>query len=417
MNRMGKSGFYYGYIVVLAAFFILAVIWGTYSSFGIFFESLLVEFGWTRAMTAGAFSLSSLLFGLFCIVTARLSDRFGPRRVIGACGFILGSGYLLMSQVNTMWQLYLFYGLLIAIGMSAYIAVLSIVARWFVRRRGLMTGVVFSGMGLGTVIFPPLSSRLISTYDWRLSFIVVGIIALVLMVPAAQFLRRDPRQTGQLPYGENKVEQESSGSKVSGFSFQEAIHTRQFWLVCGMYFVFLFSLVTVMVHIVIHATGLGISAVNAANILAIIGALFIAGVNVIGVTGDRLGNKSAFAISFMLMAIAFLWLLPARETWMLYLFAGIFGFAFGGMQVLFSPMVAELFGLRSHSVILATCNFAGAIGAVAGPILAGYIFDLTGSYALAFLICAIIATTGVIATLLLRPGSSKGWENDTRGNA
>lgn len=280
-----------------------------------------------------------------------------------------------------------------------------------------MTGVIFSGMGLGTVIFPPLSSRLISTYDWRLSFIVVGIIALVLMVPAAQFLRRDPRQTGQLPYGEKKVEQESSGSKVSGLSFQEALQTRQFWLVCGMYFVFLFSLVTVMVHIVIHATGLGISAVNAANILAIIGALFIAGVNVIGVTGDRLGNKLAFVISFMLMAIAFLWLLPARETWMLYLFAGIFGFAFGGMQVLFSPMVAELFGLRSHGVILATCNFAGAIGAVAGPILAGYIFDLTGSYALAFLICAIIATIGVIATLLLRPGSSEGGGNDTRGNA
>ena len=408
MNRMGKSGFYYGYIVVLVAFFILAVLWGTYSSFGVFFEPLLSEFGWTRAMTAGAFSLSNLLFGLFCIVTARLCDRFGPRRVIGACGFVLGLGYLLMSQVSTAWQLYLFYGLIIAIGMSVYIAVLSIVARWFVRRRGTMTGIVFSGMGLGTMVLPPLASRLISTYDWRLSFIVVGIIALVVVVLGAQFLRRDPRQIGQLPPGENKVDQESSGSKASGFSFQEALQTRQFWLVCGMYFAFLFCIPTVIVHIVIHATGLGISAVNAANILAIVGALFIVGVNVIGITGDRLGNKLAFVMSFMLMAIAFLWLLPTRETWMFYLFAGIFGFAFGGMQVLFSPMVAELFGLRSHSVILATCNFAGTIGAMAGPILAGLIFDISGSYTLAFLICAIIATIGFVLTLLLRPCSSEG---------
>jgi len=406
MNRTGKTGFYYGYIVVIVAIFILTVIWGTYYSFGVFFESLLVEFGWTRALTAGAASLNTLLFGIFCIVTARLCDRFDPRRVIGACGFILGLGCLLMSRIGALWQLYLFWGVIIPIGMSAYIAVLSIVARWFVRRRGMMTGIVFSGMGLGTVVIPPLASRLISIYNWRISYIIVGTIGLILMVLAAQFLRRDPRQIGQLPYGE--VEQESSVSEARGFSLREAIHTRQFWLVCGMYFVFLFCVPLIMVHIVIHATGMGISAVNAANILAIVGALFIVGVNVMGITGDRLGNKLAFVMSFILMAIAFLWLLPTRETWMLYPFAGIFGFAYGGMQVLFSPIVAELFGLRSHGVILATSNFAGTIGATVSPILAGHIFDTTGSYSLAFLICVIIATVGFILTLLLRPGSSEG---------
>ena len=411
MDRTAKTGFYYGYIVVLVAFLILAVIWGTYYSFGVFFGSLLSEFGWTRAMTAGATSLTNLLFGIFCIVTARLCDRFGPQVVIGVCGFVLGLGYLLMSQVSTIWQLYLFYGVIIAIGMSAYIAVLSIVARWFVRRGGMMTGIVFSGMGLGMVVIPPLASHLISIYDWRPSYIVVGIIALVLMVLAAQFLRRDPRQIGQLPYGE--VEQEGSVSEVRGFSFRESIQTRQFWLVCGMYFIFLFCLVTVIVHIVIHATGLGISAASAANILAIIGGLSIAGMNIMGITGDRLGNKLAFVISFMLMVIAFLWLLPARETWMLYLFASIFGFAYGGIQVLFSPMMAELFGLRSHGVILATSAFGGTIGGAVGPVLAGHIFDISGSYRLAFLICVIIATMGFILTLLLKPAAMKEGENDT----
>ena len=274
----------------------------------------------------------------------------------------------------------------------------------------MMTGVVFSGMGLGAVAIPPLATHLISIYDWRTSYIIVGIISLVLMVLAAQFLKRDPRQMGQLPYGENEVKPESSVSEARGFSVQEAIHTRQFWLVCGMYFIFLCCLLTVTVHIVIHATGLGISAASAANILAIVGVLFIVGVNVMGITGDRLGNKLAFFVSFVLMAIAFLWLLPSRETWMLYLFAGIFGFAYGGMQVLFSPIVAELFGLSSHGVILAMVGFAGAIGAAVGSALAGYIFDITNSYSLAFLICVIIAIVGFVLTLLLRPISSGGGE-------
>lgn len=407
-SRSKKPSFFYGYVIVSACFLMMMVWWGTYNSFGVFFESLLVEFGWTRAMTAGAISLNNVFFGLLSIAIAKLCDMFSPRIVIGACGFALGLGYLLISQVSAIWQLYLYYGVLIAIGMGAYIAILPIVARWFVRRRGMMTGVVFSGMGLGTVIFPPLASRLISIYDWRFSFIIMGIIALVMIILAAQFLKRDPRQVGQVPYGENGIKPESSVLEARGFSFQEAIHARQFWQVCGMYFIFLFCLVIVIVHIVIHATGMGISAANAANILAIAGALSIVGMNIMGMAGDKFGNKLAFVTSFVLMAIAFLWLLLAGETWMFYLFATIFGFAFGGMQVLFSPMVAELFGLSSHGVILATAGFTGAIGAAIGPALAGHIFDITSSYSLAFIMCAIISTVGFILALLLRPLRSEG---------
>jgi len=412
-----KPSFFYGYVIISACFLMMVVWWGTYHSFGVFFESLLVEFGWTRAMTAGAISLNNIFFGLFGIVIAKLCDMVSPRIIIGACGFALGLGYLLISQVSTIWQLYLYYGVLIAIGMGAYIAILPIVTRWFVRRRGLMTGVVFSGMGLGTVIFPPLASRLISIYDWRLSFIVMGIIALVMIVLAAQFLKRDPRQVGQLPYGESEVKLEGSVSEARVFSYHEALHTRQFWQVCGMYFIFLFCLLIVTVHIVIHATGIGISAANAANILAIVGAFSIVGMNIMGMAGDKFGNKLAFVTSFVLMAIAFLWLLLAGETWMFYLFAVVFGFAYGGMQVLFSPMVAELFGLSSHGVILATASFTGAVGAAVGSALAGHIFDITNSYSLAFLICVIIAIVGFVLTLLLRPTVVEEGENDTKRGA
>lgn len=414
MVKDRKSWFFYGYIIVVAAFFIQLLLWGTNNTFGVFFEPMLAEFGWTRAITAGAMSFGNFLFGFFCIASARLCDRFGPRIVIGACGFILGLGYLLMSQIGALWQLYLFRGVVIAAGMSAYIAVLSIVTRWFVRRRGVMTGVVFSGLGLGNMVFPPLASWLISIYDWRTSYAIIGIVTLVLSVAAAQFLRRDPAQMELLPYGEHELKPESSVSEVRWFSLQEAIHTRQFWLICGMYFAFLFCLLAIMVHIVIHAIGLGISAANAANILAIIGVFSIVGINIMGVAGDRFSNKLAFVMSFILMAIAFLWLPLAVETWMFYLFAVIFGFAYGGMQVLFSPIIAELFGLNSHGIILAAAAFAGTIGASIAPVFAGYIFDISGSYQWAFLVCTVLSVTGVILTVLLKPIGGKGGENDQK---
>jgi len=310
-------------------------------------------------------------------------------------------GYLLMSQASTIWQLYLFYGAIIAIGMSAFITILPIVTRWFASRRGLMTGFVFSGVGLGRTVFPPIASRLISLHGWRFSFIIMGAIALVVIVLGAQFLKRDPHQVGQLPYGENEIKPGSPVSKAQGFSLQQALHTRQFWLLCGMYFILLACLLTVSVHIVIHATGMGISAANAANILAIIGAVSIAGMNVMGMACDKFGNESAFVTGFLVMVIAFIWLLISKETWMLYLFAAILGFGWGGIQTLFPPTVAELFGLRSQGVILATAAFVGAIGAATGSVLSGYIFDTTGSYNLAFIICGIIAFIGFILALSL----------------
>ncbi len=396
--------FFYGYVVVIAAFLIMMVMYGTMYTFGVFFEPLLVEFDWTRAITSGAFSMYFILFGLLGILAGRLNDRFGPRMVVVACGFFLGSGYLLMSQISTIWQLYLFYGVIIATGASGgFVPLASTVARWFVKRRGLMTGIVISGTGLGTVVMPPIAARLISSYGWRASYVIVGIMALVLVILAAQFLRRDPSQVGQLPYGEGKPKQENLNLEAKGFSLRRAIHTRQFWMLCGMFSSFNFLLQAIMVHIVIHATGLGISVASAANILAIIGGLSIAGRIIMGSAGDRIGNKAALIICFSLMSIALLWLQLAKEVWMLYLFAAIFGFAYGGKSTLLSPMVAELFGLSSLGVILGVIEFTLAIGGAIGPALAGHIFDITGSYQLAFLVCVAASIVGLILALLFRP--------------
>jgi MFS family permease len=386
------------------------VSWGPYSVFGVFFNPLLTEFGWTRAMTSGAFSLSMVLQGVLGIVMGGLTDRFGPRIVVTLCGVLLGAGYLLMSQVSATWQLYLFYGVMIGVGVSGvWVPLLSTVARWFVKRRSLMTGIVVAGLGIGGFIAPPVISRLIEAYDWRLSYAMQGGVILLFMVIAAQFLRRDPAQMGQLPYGENIGKQTGLKSETSDFSFKEAVCTAQFWLFFIMLFCLGFSAFAVMVHIVPHAIELGISAVSAANILASLNGASVLGNFVLGgIIGDRIGNRKAFIIGFILMSAALFWLVPATEVWLLYLCAIFFGFSIGGMGTSESPLVARLFGLSSHGLIFGVAGLGFTGGAASGPLLSGYIFDLTHSYKVAFQVCAALAVVGLIVSAVLRPTKKMG---------
>ena len=406
-----KPKFFYGYIIVLLTSLIMVVTWGAFYSFGVFFKPVLTEFGWTRTAISVASSLVFLLSGFLGIFTGRLCDRFGPRIVVTVSGLLLASGYLLMSQLSAIWQLYLFYGI-VGIGMSgAYVPAISTVARWFVKRRGLMSGIVIAGIGVGTMVTSPVANWIISSYGWRTSYVVIGVVILALMVSAAQFLRRDPSRMGLVPYGEEVAELENLNLGAGVFSLQRAIRTKQFWMLCLMFPSYEFCVSTILVHIVPHSTDLAISAASAANILAVIGVGSVAGRIMMGGAGDRIGNKQAFTICAILMFITLLWLLVAREVWMLYLFAVVFGFAYGGYGPLIAVISAELFGLSSLGVILGLVTFWITFGAAGGPAVAGGIFDMTSSYQSAFLVCIALSIVAIIIALLLRPIT------DVRGKA
>jgi predicted MFS family arabinose efflux permease len=248
-----------------------------------------------------------------------------------------------------------------------------------------------------------VAAWLISLYEWRLSYIILGIIGLVVVVLASQLLKRDPAQVGQMPYGESKGEGQGLKFEAKAFSLKEALSTRQFWLIFSMALCLGFSIHTILVHIAPHTTDLGFSATTAANILATVGGMSVLGRVVLGGAGDRIGNRQVFIIGFALMAAALFWLLPATEAWALYLFAAVFGFAYGGCVTSQPPLVAELFGLRSHGLILGAITFGLSIGAAIGPLLAGYIFDVANSYHVALLVCAVISVVALILTILLTP--------------
>ena len=393
--------FSYGYIVVSASLVIVTVAEGVLYSFGVFFAPLLSEFGWTRAMTSGALSLSTIVHIPILIVVGGLTDRFGPRLVLSASGFFLGLGYLLMSQTNAIWQLYLFYGVIASIGMGFYwVPIISIIPRWFAKKRGLMMAIVTSGAGIGQLVVPPLANWLISVYGWRKSYLIIGSIAMGVIMLAAQFLKQHPIQIGQLPYDRNTVK-EGNLVERGGLSIRAAIRTRHFWIASMLFLSWGFCLSIVMVHSVIHAIGLGMSPASAANILAIIGGVGIAGRLAFGHLADTIGMKPVLIISMALISISFLCLLTDTEIWMLYLFAAVFGISYGTMEILQSPIIANLFGLSSLSTLMGFNTAIGAIGFVVGPVLGGYIFDVTGSYHIVFIICAAMGMLCIMFSALL----------------
>jgi MFS family permease len=399
----GKQGFFYGYVIVGASLLIMSIMWGGYYAFGVFFKPLLNEFGWTKAITSGAFSLASILNGLLNIATGKLTDKFGPRMVMTVCGLFLGLGFMLMSQIRDIFHLYLFYGIFIGAGMSgSFIPLTSTVARWFLKRRGLMTGIVTAGTGIGALIGPPVASRLIFIYGWRMSYLILGSISLLVVVLSAQLIKRDPKQVGQVPYGENQIEEDRWNLRVEGLSLREAAHASKFWIFCMTGFCYGYCVFAIMVHVIPYAIESGISATRAASILATIGGFAILGKVLLGRVGDIVGSRRTLMLGFILISVALIGLVSTKIGWMLFLIAGLFGFAYGGIAVSHSPLVAELFGLRSHGLIFGVFAVSVSWGAATGPFLTGYLFDVTNSYQMAFLLCAIIGLTGILFAVFLR---------------
>lgn len=398
-----KFRFFYGYIIVAAGFLFMLIAFGAQYSFGVFFKPVLTEFGWTRAETSGAYSLYFLIMGLFNIFAGKLSDRFGPRIAVSAFGICLGLSYLLMSQIHAIWQLYLFFGVLSGIGMGFFVPIVSTVAKWYIRARGLMTGIVVAGIGVGLIVMPPFANNLIANHGWRSSYIIIGFIILGIILIVAKFLKRDPSQVSQYPDDSEQLSVENLHSSIQGIPMQKAILIRQFWMLVVMNFSFNYCIQTAIVHVVPYATDIGFQAVIAATILTTIGVASIAGKIGIGGIYDRIGSKRSFIIASILMIISMVWLNLAQAPWAFYMFAAIFGLGYGGFSSLQSPSVADLFGLKAHGAIFGIIFFSSTIGGAGGPLITGFIFDNYGSYQLGFLICAGFGVLCLAMALLLKP--------------
>ncbi len=412
--KTARPIYFYGYIIAAAGFGTWLIGWGTFTTFGVFFKPVLTEFGWTRADAILGYSVSMVVGAVAGTAMGLLTDKFGPRLVVMVFGSFLGISYLLLSQISSLWQFQLSYALIGAIGLSSLnIPVMASIARWFVKRRGLMTGITQSGVGIGGLVFAPLAGWLILVYGWRSAYFILGIIALAGIIISGFFLSRDPRDRGQLPDGEREVtasdsNRQSLSLQTTGLSLREAIRTTQFWMIIGLYFSFGFCRSTFLGHIAAHVQDLGFSLADGANVLASVTAASIIGRIGVGRLSDIIGNRQAFIISYTATMAVLIWGLITTDLWGLYLFALIFGFGWGGQAILRFTITSEVFGLVSLGSLMGIFGLGEACAASLGSYFAGYFFDVVGNYQPAFIMGIAVSLVGIILARLLKPAVRMG---------
>lgn len=411
MERLSRPRFFYGWIVAACAFGVMFTAYGVQYAFGVFFPAILKEFGWTRASLSGAFSLYTLVYTGCGFLSGRLTDYWGPRRVVALGGLMLGSGLMLLSLTHNRWQLYLFYGLIAGLGMStAYIPCNATVVKWFVRRRGTALGLVGSGASLGIFAIPPLAALLISRYGWHLSYLLFGAATLVLLNIMARFMYRDPEELGLHPDGGSQpinplkpmVGGKTPGPRAVEMDVSDAIRTPAFWCLTASMVAALFTIPIPYVHLVSHAQDLGLPPMVASTFISMIGASALVGNLSLGPASDRIGRKATLGICLFLAVLAFLGFGKAQTASGLYAAAAAFGLYYGAAAISFPAIVGDFFG-REHAGALTGIIFALGGPAVAlGPVVAGWIYDRTGGYYLAFLLSAVVSAAALVILVFAR---------------
>ncbi len=409
MGKANDPKFFYGWLVLLGCFLLSSNI-GFFYNFGVFFKPLQDEFGWGRTLTSTLPAVSTVVYCIAAVVIGWLTDKIGTRKVIIGCSIFVGAGLALSSQAHTLWQMYLFWGGLLAIGTGVvYSLPAATVQRWFVKRRGFVLGIYMSGIGAGTLILSLLCTHLIIDYGWRITFLISGVIAFVVMFIPAFLIYRTPEEKGLKPYGveaspvaEASKQAEPASTEV-GWTLKEALKTRAMWTAWGIHVLASIPLLIVMVHIVPHCMDMGISQMAAAGALGIISAVAIGGRLFMGTMADKLGFNRCVGISLALCAAMMLFLIPIKSVWMIYLFAVIYGIGYGGKSATLPGLVGYLMGMKSLPVLIGVIATAWGVAGAIGPPIAGYIWDTTHSYTIAFAIGAGLYVIGSILGFTVKP--------------
>jgi MFS family permease len=375
---------HYGWVVVAAGFAIMFLTYGVQYAFGLFFTALHAEFGWSRASLAGIFSLYAGTYSFLGLVAGRLTDRWGPRPVVAVGGLLLGAGLGFAGTVRSLGPLYASY-FVAGMGMStAYVPCSSTAVRWFTARRGLAVGLVMAGAGVGVIVGPPLVALLLGAVGWRAAYGVLGVSLLLALGGLSRFLVREPAARGLRPYGGEAVAGEAGAAADAGWPVTRAIRDRAFLALAGVYLTTWIPVFMAPVHLVPLAQDLGLPPVVGATALSALGVGSLAGRLIMGALSDAIGRRPALGISLGLQALSFAGLTLPTGAPSLLAAAAVYGFAYGAVTALMPAIVTDFFGpAHAGSLVGLIFGIAGPTAAL-GPVLGGWIFDVTRSYAWAF---------------------------------
>ena len=407
-----SSLIFYGWYILAASFLLLFFQSGARFSFGIMFKPMMAELGWNRASISSVFFLNMIFFALTLSVAGRLYDRYGPRWVIFISTLLLAAGYMCTSLVRSLWQFHLFYGVLTAIGTggASVPLIAALMSKWFEKRRGLAISLALSGACLGQFILVPVFNRIILTYNWRISYLLIGLIILgVNTILAFTVIKGDPEDLGCKPYGqadaENNTAPIDTGNLVTGekdLNLRQAMKTYSFWLFLAFMFVCGGGDFLVATHLVPFVTDYGVSPTTAANMLALFGLMSLGGILIAGPASDLIGNKIPIAATFVLRLLLYAMIIKYRNPISFYIFAGGFGFTFLITAPLTATLAGRLYGFAHVGLISGFITTIHHLGGGFWAYMGGLLFDKTGSYQLIFVFSAILVVIAMFCTMAVK---------------
>lgn len=403
-SKVTESGprFFYGWFVVAAAFTVTFVGFGSAYTFSAFVESLQIEFAASRGSVSLVFSLAGFLYFGLGIVSGPLADKWGSRRLAVVGTLLIGVGLAASSMARSLTEIYIAYALGIGLGVGcSYVPVVGVVQRWFVRRRGLASGLAVSGIGVGTLLMPPLASFFIDTLGWRTAYLALGAIVTVVGVGMSLLIENNPRDKGVAPDGD-VLRVGSQTMQAEGASVKEAVKSPKFISLYAACLFCSFGAFVPFVHLVPYAADQGIAQSSAVMLLGAIGVGSTAGRFFLGGLADRMGRSVSLLAMFLGMAFAMVIWIFSTDLWALIAFALIYGVFYGGWVAVLPAVVMDCFGGRNVGGIIGTLYTSVAFGTLIGPSAAGFAFDLNRSYTLpiGLSVCGNIIAAGIVAIAL-----------------
>ncbi|KVN32035.1 MFS transporter permease [Burkholderia stagnalis] len=417
MNRPGAPRLFYGWYVVAAAFAVTFVGFGSAYTFSAFVESLQRDFAASRGQISLVFSLAGCLYFGFGVVSGPLADRLGSRPLAVAGMLLTAAGLAAAGAARTLMQVYVAYGLGVGLGVGcAYVPAVGAVQRWFVRRRGFASGLAVAGIGVGTLVMPPLASALIAHVGWRGAYFTLAVLAVLVGAGMSLLIENDPRGRGLLPDGGRAADSPAAGAShdgraahavhaahvPAGATVREAVTSRPFASLYAACLVCSFGVFVPFVHLVPYAVDHGVKPAAAVLLLGAIGVGSTAGRFFLGGLADRFGRRASLLAMFAGMAVALVAWAAAGDFAALAAFALVFGVFYGGWVAVLPAVAMDYFGGRNVSGIIGVLYTSVAFGTLIGPAAAGFIYDAGGGYLVPILASAaanaiafaIVATTG-----------------------
>ncbi len=410
-DRFPKLNLFYGWYVLASSFAVLFFNSGARYSFGVMFKPMIAEFGWGRGSISLAFFLNMALYALSLTVVGRFYDRYGPKWVIVISTVFLSVGYALISIVHSLWQFFVYYGILAALGLGGTsVSLMAVVtSKWFKKWRGAAISLALSGNCFGQFALVPVFTILVSRYGWRVSYLSIGLVMLVVNVTLALLvIRGDPEDLGLRPFGSQDRERTTgegedvpSADNPRDLGLREAMGTPSFWLFLMVMFVCGSGDFLVTTHLIPFVTDHGISPTTAGNMLAWLGLMSLGGILVAGRVSDLIGDKVPIALTFLLRCILFLLILRYRNLVSFYGFALTFGFTLLVTAPLTATLVGRLYGLSHLGLISGFVTTVHHLGGGFWAYVGGLIFDQTESYGPVFILSTMMALIALFGTLLI----------------